>query len=58
MYRKINDIKGEKIIDLSYPIKNFGSTEITVVSLFSNNLQYNVIKPHTIVDNFSSDKKN
>ena len=45
----INDIKGEKLIDLSYPIWNFGpskehlgarSMEIAVVSLFSKNVQY------------------
>ena len=37
----INDIKGEKTIDLSYPIWNFGpSKEIAVVSLFSKNVQY------------------
>ena len=37
---KINDVKGEKRIDLSYPIKNFDFAEIAVVSLFSNNVQY------------------
>ena len=37
----INDIKGEARIDLSYPIQNFDSRkEITVVSLFSKNVQY------------------
>ena len=37
----INDIKGEKTIDLSYPIRNFGSNkEIAVVSLFSKYVQY------------------
>ena len=49
MYITINDIKGEKTIDLSYPIQNFGSSmehlvthsaEIAVVSLFSKNVQY------------------
>ena len=41
MYIMINDIKGEKTIDLSYPIWNFGSRkEIAVVSLFSKNVQY------------------
>ena len=34
MYITINDIKGEKKIDLSYPIKNFDFAEIAVVSLF------------------------
>ena len=37
----INDIEGEKTIDLSYPIRNFGpSKEIAIVSLFSKNVQY------------------
>ena len=41
MYITINDIKGEKRIDLSYPIQNFDSRkEIAVVSLFSKNVQY------------------
>ena len=50
MYIKINDIEGEKTIDLSYPIQNFGSrkeapeepcsVEIAVVSLFNKNVQY------------------
>ena len=47
-----------ELIDLSYPVKNFNSIkEIPVVSMFSDNLQYNVIKPRTIVDNVSGDKK-
>ena len=42
MYIMINDVKGEKTINLSsYPIWNFGpSKEIAVVSLFSKNVQY------------------
>ena len=41
MYITINDIIGEKTIDLSYPIRNFGhSKEIAVVSLFSKNVLY------------------
>ena len=37
MYITINYVKGEKRIDLSYPIKG---NEIAVVSLLSNNVQY------------------
>ena len=37
MYVTINDIIGEKRIDLSYPIKG---KEIAVVSMFSNNVLY------------------
>ena len=37
----INDVIGEKTIDLSYPIRNFSSREeIAVVSLFIKNVQY------------------
>ena len=38
MYITINDIKGEKRIDLSYPI--YPKKEIAVVSMHSNNVQY------------------
>ena len=38
MYITINDIKGEKAIDQSYPI--YPKKEITVVSMHSNNAQY------------------
>ena len=41
MYITINDVIGEKRIDLSYPVKGReGSAEIAVVSMFSNNVQY------------------
>ena len=37
----INDVIGEKTIDLSYPIQNFDSSkEVAVVSMFSDNIQY------------------
>ena len=42
MYITINDIKGEKRIDLSYPIcptTGWGK-EIAVVSMFGNNVRY------------------
>ena len=46
MYITINDIIGEKTIDLSYSIWNFGSSkEITVTSMLSENTQYEVTKP-------------
>ena len=42
----INNIIGEKTIYLSYPIRNFDSSkEIAVVSMFSNNIQYEITKP-------------
>ena len=45
MYITINDIKGEKTIDLCYPIRptaGWGEArkEIAVVSMFGNNVQY------------------
>ena len=43
MYITINDIKGEKTIDLSYPICS--SKEITVISMLSENTQYEMTKP-------------
>ena len=46
MYITINDIIGEKTIDLSYPIRNFGSSkEIAVISMLSENTQYEMTKP-------------
>ena len=37
MYIMINDVIGEKTIDLSYPI--YPEKKITVVNMFSNNSQ-------------------
>ena len=53
MYIMINDVIDEKTIDLSYPIRNFGSTagwgeaskEIAVISMLSENTQYEMTKP-------------
>ena len=46
MYITIDDIKGEKTIDLSYPIQNFDSSkEVAVVRMLSNNIQYKMTKP-------------
>ena len=46
MYITINGIKGEKTIDLSYPIQNFDSSkEVAVVRMLSDNIQYKVTKP-------------
>ena len=46
MYITINDVKGSKTIDLSYSIWNFGfSKEIAVISMFSENTQYEMTKP-------------
>ena len=58
MYIMINDIKGEKRIDLSYLIKNFDSSkEIMVITMLSDNVQYQLLKPHTIMDPISDNEK-
>ena len=45
MYITINDVTGEKMIDLSYPIRNFGSSkEIAVISMLSEYTQYEMTK--------------
>ena len=43
MYITINNITGEKMIDLSYPINS--RKEIAVVSMFSDDIQYKTIEP-------------
>ena len=47
MYITINDVIGEKTIDdLSYSYQNFGSSkEIAVISMLSENTQYEMTKP-------------
>ena len=50
MYIMINGIKGEKKIDLSYSIKNFDFADIAVVNLFSDNIQYKILKLHSVMD--------
>ena len=46
MYITINDVTGEKTIDLSYPIQNFDSSkEVAVISMFSDNTQYAMTEP-------------
>ena len=46
MYITINDVIGEKMIDLSYSIQNFDSRkEVAVISMFSNSIQYEMTEP-------------
>ena len=41
----INNVIGEKRINLSYPIQNSDSSkEVAVVSMFSDNIQYEITK--------------
>ena len=48
MYITINDIKGEKRIDLSYSIDS--DKEIAVIIMLSDNIQYKVLKLHSVMD--------
>ena len=43
MYITINDIKGEKTFDLSYPI--YPRKEIAVIAMISDNTQYEIKEP-------------
>ena len=55
MYITINDIKGEKIIDLSYSIHS--NKEITVIIMLSDNIQYEILKLRSVMDKISDSKK-
>ena len=58
MYITINDIIGEKRIDLSYSIQNFDSIkEVAVITMLSDNVKYETLKPHTIIDSISPGNK-
>ena len=58
MYITINNIKGGKRIDLSYSIQNFDSgKEIAVIRMLSDNVQYQVLKPRSVMDPISNMKK-
>ena len=59
MYITINDIKGEKTIDLSYPIRSTAGQgkEITVISMSSENTQYEMTKPLKLKLVDSSEKR-
>ena len=65
MYIAINDIKGEKTIDLSYSIQNFDSSkehlarspEIAVIRMLSDNVKYEILKLRAVMDPISNTKK-
>ena len=58
MYITINNIKGEKTIDLSYSIQNFDSDkEIAVIRMLSDNVKYEILKLHSVMDPISDSKK-
>ena len=57
MYITINNIKGEKRIDLSYSIQNFDSDkEITVIRMLRDNVQYQIYL-RSVMDPISDMKK-
>ena len=50
MYITINNIKGEKRIDLSYSIQNFDlDKEIAVIRMLSNNVKYEILKLRAVM---------
>ena len=58
MYITINNIKGEKRIDLSYSIQNFDSEkEIAVIRMLSDNVKYEILKLRSVMDPISDTKK-
>ena len=58
MYITINNIKGEKRIDLSYSIQNFDSDkEIAVIRMLSDNVKYEILKLRAVMDPISDVEK-
>ena len=58
MYITINNIKGEKRIDLSYSIQNFDSDkEIAVIRMLSDNVKYEILKLPAVMHPISDTKK-
>ena len=58
MYVTINNVKGEKRIDLSYSIRNFDSSlEIAVIRMLIDNVKYEILKLHAVMDPISITKK-
>ena len=55
MYITINNIKGEKTIDLSYSIHS--DKEIAVIRMLSDNVKYELLKLHAVMDPISDTKK-
>ena len=55
MYITINNIKGEKRIDLSYSIHS--DKEIAIIRTLSDNVQYEILKLRSVMDPISDTKK-
>ena len=58
MYITIDNIKGEKRINLTYSIQNFDSSkEITVIRMLSDNVEYEILKLRAVMDPISDKKE-
>ena len=55
MYITINDVIGEKRIDLFYQIHS--GKEVAVIRMLSNNVQYQLLKLRSVMDPISGTKK-
>ena len=55
MYITINDVIGEARIDLSYSIHS--GKEVAVIRMLSDNVQYQILKLHAVMDPISDTKK-
>ena len=55
MYITINDVIGEKTIDLCYLIRS--GKEVAVIRMLSNNVQYQLLKLRLVMDPISNTKK-
>ena len=54
----INNIKGEKRIDLSYSIQNFDSDkEIAVIRMLSENVKHEILKLRAVMDPIQTQKR-
>ena len=56
MYITINNIKGKKTTDLSYPICS-SKELLAVINILSDNAQYKIAKPFKIMDKISDNIK-
>ena len=55
MYITINDVIGEKTIDLYYPIRS--GKEVAVIRMLSDNVQYQILKLRSVMDPISDTKR-
>ena len=58
MYITITDVVGEKRINLAYPIRNlYSSKEVAVVSMFSDNVQYQIREPLNVLPIMNNERQ-